>query len=166
MIPVEPIPEPLFEKIDTRAGLESAIDRVLALAQSKVEIFAKTLGAEWNAEARVDALRAVCLHSRRSQIRIVVHDAAPIYAQCPRLLTLLRQFSHILAVHETQMAAKHVYDPFVVVENRHFLHRFHYDGPRGLLALNEPNEAKILHDKFEEIWQVSELAISPTTLGL
>jgi hypothetical protein len=166
MIPSENIPEPLFEKIDTRAGLESGIDRVLALAQSRIAIFAKTLGPEWNAEPRVDMLRAVCLKSRRNQIRIVVHEPAPVYAQCPRLLGLLRQFSHVLAIHETQLAAKHVYDPFVLVENRHFLHRFHFDGPRGLLAMHEPNEAKVLQDKFEELWAASDPTISATTLGL
>jgi hypothetical protein len=161
-----PLPAPEHFKLDSRTAMEQAVDRILALARHRIAIFGKTFGTEWNAQARVDLVRAFCLASRRNQIRIVLHDPHPMYRNCPRLLQLLRQFSHVISIHETQYHAKNVYDPFVLVDERHYLHRFHYDAPNGLLALEDPHAASTLRDRFEELWASSEQAIPATTLGL
>ena len=79
---------------------------------------------------------------------------------------LLRQFSHVISIHETQDQAKNVYDPFVLVDDRHYAHRFHYDGAQGMLAIDDPHGARTLRDRFEEIWAASDPAIPATTLGL
>lgn len=159
-------PEPQFEKLEDRTALDAAIDRVLPLARRQMVVFAKTLGNEWNTETRVNLIRHFCLESRRNQMRIVVHDTHPLYRACPRLLNLLRQFSHIVSIHETQDQAKNVYDPFVLVDDRHYAHRFHYDGAQGLLAIDDPLGARSLHDRFEELWGASDPAVPATTLGL
>ncbi len=159
-------PEPRHERIDTRAGLEAGIAQVLPLARRRILVFARSLGHEWNQDLRVDTLRRFCLDSRRNQARILVHDPQPAYRNCPRLLGLLRQFSHVVAIHETHYQAKGVYDPFVLAEDRHYLHRFHFDQPQGILGLEDPIGAKPLLDRFEELWANSEPAISATTLGL
>lgn len=160
------VPEPQFVKLETRTALDEAIDRVLPLARRQIAVFGKTLGIEWNSEARVALIRHFCLESRRNQLRIVLHDPHPLYRACPRLLALLRQFSHVITIHETQEQAKNVYDPFVLVDDRHYAHRFHHDGAQGLLAMDDPHGARTLRDRFEEIWGASDPAVPATTLGL
>lgn len=161
-----PPPVPRHHELDSRTPLEQATDRVLALGRHRIAIFGKTFGAEWNDPERVAAIRQFCLASRRNRIRIVLHDPHPMYRSCPRLLGLLRQFSHVIAINESQYQAKNVYDPFVLVDDRHYVHRFHYDAPKGLLALDDPHGASTLRDRFEELWGASEEAIPATTLGL
>jgi hypothetical protein len=160
------VPESQFVRLETRTALDDAIGRVLPLARRQVAIFSKTFGTEWNSQERVDLVRRFCLESRRHQLRIVLHDPQPLYRSCPRLLSLLRQFSHVISIHETQEQARNVYDPFVLVDDRHYAHRFHYDGSEGILAIDDPHGARSLRDRFEELWAASDPAIPATTLGL
>ncbi|MEO8039670.1 MAG: hypothetical protein ABI794_12940 [Betaproteobacteria bacterium] len=159
-------PEPTHVKLESRTALEEAIDRVLPLARRQLAVFDKTFGTEWNQPTRVDLVRRFCLNSRRNQMRIVLHDPHPLYRACPRLLALLRQFSHVIAIHESQDQAKNVYDPFVLVDDRHYMHRFHYDGAQGILGIDDPLGARALRDRFEEIWAASDPSVPATTLGL
>lgn len=159
-------PQPRHDRIHSRTGLEEAIDTVLPLARRRIAVFARSLGAEWNQDSRVDVLRRFCLESRRNQARILVHDPQPAYLKCPRLLGLLRQFGHVVAIHETSLQAKGVYDPFVMADDHHYVHRFHFDQPDGLLGMDDPVGAKLLRDRFDELWSGAEPAISATTLGL
>jgi len=159
-------PEPTHMKLESRTALDEAITRVLPLARRQIAIFGKTFGSEWNQEARVDLIRRFCLDSRRNQLRIVLHDPHPLYRACPRLLNLLRQFSHVITIHETQDQAKNVYDPFVMADDRHYMHRFHHDGAEGILGIDDPLGARALRDRFDELWTASDPAVPATTLGL
>ena len=143
-----------------------AIDDILETANRSVRIFERSLGREYNSPQRVDALRRYLLASRRNRLLIVLHDASTMDRNCPRLLLLLRQYSHAVSIHETIASAKAVYDPFVIVDDRHFVHRFHYDEMRGLAALDDPIEAHSLVERFDELWEASLPAASATTLGL
>ncbi|MFN0040896.1 MAG: hypothetical protein ACKVP2_15390 [Burkholderiales bacterium] len=143
-----------------------AIDDILETASRSVRIFERSLGREYNSPHRVDALRRYLLASRRNRLLIVLHDASTMDRNCPRLLLLLRQYSHAISIHETIASAKAVYDPFVIVDDRHFVHRFHYDEMRGLATLDDPIEAHSLVERFDELWEASLPAASATTLGL
>ena len=57
-------------------------------------------------------------------------------------------------------------DPLVIVDGRHFLHRFHVDQPRAALAIDDPAAARPLVTRFEEIWATGEPGLSGTVLGL
>ena len=164
--PPEPDPQPNLRRLASRTEIEHAIDEVLSRAHRRLVVFSSQLGAEWNRESRVDVVRRFCLDSRRNQMHIVLHDAGTAYRSCPRLLSLLRQFSHVISVQETLHHAKNVYDPFVLADDRHYLHCFHHDGAAGLLALDDPVGATVLRDRFEELWEASASAIPATTIGL
>ena len=145
---------------------ESAIDRVIALALGRVRIFDRRLGRDYNAQERVGLLRNFLLANPANRIAIVVHDADNIRTDCPRLVALQRQFGHALAIHRTQSLARGVYDPFCIADGSHYARRFHYNSMRGLLALNDPERTGDLVQRFQEIWEVSQPAVTPTTLGL
>ncbi|HYA19618.1 MAG TPA: hypothetical protein VEG25_03085 [Burkholderiales bacterium] len=157
---------PQYQKIESAAQYEAAIDLVIAQASRNIRIFDKHASSLFNSTKRYELLRSFLLANRINRLRIVLHDTSSLTTRCPRMLSLLRQFSHCIAIHETLDDAKQVYDPFTVADENHYVHRFHYDRTRGLLALNDLNGAHEFNYRFEEIWEASFPAISATTLGL
>jgi hypothetical protein len=157
---------PTHEKLVGIAEYEEALDRLLARPQRHLRIFDRQLGRNYNALARHDLLRSFLLRSRSNRIQIVLHEAANLSRDCPRLVNLLRQFPHAIAIQETEPHAKRVYDPFALADERDHLHRFHYDDSRALLALDDPSGTQPFLDRFQELWEASGPAASATTLGL
>jgi hypothetical protein len=150
----------------SRNQYEEYVNEVIGLAKHELRIFEKELGASYNASARYAAFRHFLLASRRNRIRIVVHNTGSMERNSPRMLQLLRDFSHAVSIHETQPQAKGVYDPFVVADEQHSVRRFHFNDLRGLFAKNDPIEAHTLVERFEEIWEASAPAATANTLGL
>ena len=148
------------------AEYDAALDTALAKARRSIRIFEHTLGRGYNSPQRFDLLRRFLLASQRNRLQIVVHEPRTIDRNCPRILNLLRLHSHAISIHETHSNAKSVYDPFAVVDDHSFVHRFHFDEMRGLLALDDPIGTHALAERFEEIWEASSPTVSPTTIGL
>ena len=66
----------------------------------------------------------------------------------------------------TQSLARGVYDPFCVIDGSHYVRRFHYNSGRGIFAVNDPDRASELVQRFDEIWSASQPAVTGTVLGL
>jgi hypothetical protein len=159
-------PKPQHTQIFGNAEYEAAIDMVLQRASSKIRIFDYALGRGYNASHRIELLRQFLLASRRNTLQIVVHETGTIDRNCPRIFNLLRSYGHAISINETHPSAKLVYDPFVIVDDRCFVHRFHFDEMRGLAGVDDPIETNTFIERFSEIWEASSPAISATTLGL
>jgi hypothetical protein len=145
---------------------EEAIDTLLTRPQRTLRIFDRQLSPGYNSVRRYELLRAFLLRSRVNRLYIVVHDAGSLPRDCPRVSNLLRQFPHAVTVHETEGQGKRACDPIALADERDYLHRFHYDHTRALLALDDAQGAHELLQRFQEIWEASVPAISATTLGL
>ena len=61
---------------------------------------------------------------------------------------------------------RHVYDPFVIFDASHYLHRFHHERMRFARGLNEFAGAQQLLDRYTELWEVSTPSAATTVLGL
>jgi hypothetical protein len=157
---------PEYRRLEGSQEYEEAIDILLARPQRTLRIFDCRLGAGYNNVRRYELLRAFLLRSRANRLYVVLHDAGGLARDCPRLVNLLRQFSHAVTVHETEGQGKRACDPIALADERDYLHRFHYDHTRALLALNDPQGTHGLLQRFQEIWEASVPAISATTLGL
>ncbi|MBC7945168.1 MAG: hypothetical protein H7X91_07910 [Burkholderiales bacterium] len=165
----QPTDKPAFgnrQRIDTLSGYESAIDAVISAARRALRIFDRSLSAEYNSVKRHELLRAFLRANPENQLYLVLHDASSITSRCPRLMMLLREFNGRVFIHETNSDARHLYDPFAVADENHYAHRFHYDSLRGELAFDHVGDARILVQRFTEIWQSSIPAASASTLGL
>jgi hypothetical protein len=121
---------------------------ILEKASSRIRIFDHALGSGYNSLRRSDLLRRFLLASRRNSLQIVVHDTRTMDRNCPRILQLLRTYAHAISIHETHPAAKAVYDPFVIVDDRCFVHRFHFDEMRGLVRHRRSNRHPSVHGTF------------------
>lgn len=145
----------------------AALDTICGLAQHNLVIFEKDFDdLGFNSELRHDILRDFLLSSPYNRLHLLAHNTRPLTQFCPRLLNLLRQFSHNMHIYQTPQHLQHLSDPFAVADESHYVRRFHFDDPRGILAQNDAEGARPLKSRFDEMWAASHPAVSATTLGL
>lgn len=160
-------PKPSYRPIFGAADSLAAIDEVIAAAQRTIRIFDFTLSNRgFNSPARTERLRAFLVAGRTHRLLIALHDTDPLARECPRLLTLLRQFPMSIEIHRTLAQARNAMDPFVVADDHSVWHQLHYEQPRAIVAVHSPADAMPIAQRFDEIWELSEPAVSATTLGL
>jgi hypothetical protein len=169
--PPDPTPAPAREPrqavLSTLAEQVTAIDELFDIAEHTVRVFDDDLSEMgWNRPTRAEKVAAFLRRSRAAKLDIIVHDTAWIESSGARLMNLLRTFSGAITIYRTGAEAKAAMDPLVIVDNRHFLHRFHVEQPRAALAIEEPHLARPLVDRFNEIWATGEPGLSGTVLGL
>ncbi|MDH3286659.1 MAG: hypothetical protein OEP48_02875 [Betaproteobacteria bacterium] len=160
------LPHAQYRRFDGMREFEALVDDMIPQTQSVIRVFDKALSREYNSPRRYEALRQFLLASRSNRLMIVLHEADPIARQCPRVIDLARQFSSAVKIHQTLRPARHVYDPLVIFDATHYLHRFHYDHLRAAQGMNDVIGAQQLLDRFTEIWEASAPAISFDKTGL
>ena len=166
---VEPtgnLPNAEYRRFEGLREYEEVIDALIPQTQRFIRVFDRSLSRNWTSPQRHEAVRQFLLASRLNRLLIVVHDAEPVERECPRMMDLVRQFSAAVRIHETLTPAKHVYDPFVVFDASHYVHRFHYKYLRAAQGTNDVIGAQQLLDRFAEIWDASTHAVTAGTSGL
>jgi hypothetical protein len=153
-------------RVDTVAEQAAGIDDLIALARHRIQVFDIDLAqCGWDSATRADAL-ARFLRRRNARLDVIVHDTRWIEANAARFVQLLRHFGHAMTLYKTGAEARAAMDPLVIVDARHFLHRFHIDQPRAAIATDMPHAAKPLIARFDEIWGTGEPGLAGTVLGL
>ena len=144
-----------------------AIDAVIGAAGRTLRIFDATLSNRgFNTPARAEKLRQFLVAGRAHRLLIALHDTSLLERENPRLLMLLRQFPMSIEIHRTVGEARNAHDPFVVADDHSVWRQMHFEQPRAVLALDSPPDALPIAQRFDEIWDLSEPAVSATTLGL
>jgi len=160
-------PTPRNDVIATASAYQASVDELIGLAQSKLQVFDSDLSAGgWNTAARADHLAAFLRRTPHAHLDLIVHDTRWIEQSCPRLLALLKRHSHAMTLYRTGPEARSAMDPLVIADGRHYLHRFHVDQPRAALAIEQPQDAKPLVARFDEIWATGEPGLGSSVLGL
>ncbi|HXZ48036.1 MAG TPA: hypothetical protein VEG27_03395 [Usitatibacter sp.] len=160
-------PKPSYRPILGVADSLAAIDEVIAAAQRTIRIFDVALvNRGFNAPARTEKLREFLVAGRAHRVLIALHETQFLERECPRLLTLLRQFPMSIEIHRTLGEARNANDPFVLADDHSLWHQLHHEQPRAIVALHSPPDALPIAQRFEEIWDLSEPSVSATTLGL
>jgi hypothetical protein len=160
-------PKPTYRPISGIGESLAAVDEVIGAAQRTLRIFDISLSNRgFNTPARTEKLRKFLVSGRSHRLLIALHEANLLERECPRLLTLLRQFPMSIEIHRTLAQARDAMDPFVVADDHSVWHQLHFDQPRAIVAMHSPADAMPIAQRFEEIWDLSEPAISATTLGL
>ena len=160
-------PEPGYRPLSGIAESQAAIDEVIAVAQRTIRIFDTTLGNRgFNSPGRAERLREFVVAGRAHRILIALHEPSGLERDCPRLLTLLRQFPMSIEIHRTLGQARDAMDPFIIADDHSVWHQLHFEQPRAIVAIHSPHDTLPLVQRFEEIWELTEPAVSATTLGL
>lgn len=160
------LPNAEYRRFEGMREYESLLDELIPQTQRAIRVFDQTLSPAWNTPERFEALRRFLLAHRSNRLLIVVHDADPIERERPRMVELVRQFGTAVRIHSTLSLAKQIYDPFVIFDANHYLHRFHYRFLRAAQGTNDLIGARELLDRFGEIWEASALAVSAGASGL
>jgi hypothetical protein len=172
--PPEPLPtkeivpgKPQRRLITGKQEFAVALEQVLARTERTLRMFDRNLADfGMNSAAREEQLRTF-LHKRRTnRLQIVVHDTAVIEQRSPRLMRLVRQFSHAIAIHQTNEEIRKLEDVLVVGDAAHCLRRPHHAHPKGAIYLDDPVESREWLNRFNAIWEQSTPAVSGTTIGL
>lgn len=160
------LPNAEYRRFEGMREYEEVIDRMIPQTMRTIRIFDRSLGRSYNAPERFDLLRQFLLASRVNRLMIALHDTGRLERECPRMLKLMQQFSHAVSIRETLRPAKLVYDPFVIFDASHYVHRFHYEHLRAAQGTNDVLGAQQLIDRFSEIWEACGPALSAHVSGL
>ena len=153
--------------LNSMAEYITALDTLCGLAQRSLLIFDKNFeDIGLNTLAREATLRRFLLANPANRLHLLTHDARSATRYCPRLMSLLRQFSHGMQIYQTPKHLIHLSEPFAVADETHYTRRFHFDDTRGLLAQHDPENARVLKSQFAEMWAASKPSVTATTLGL
>ena len=160
-------PKPSYRPISGIAESQAAIDEVIGAAQRTIKVFDISLSNRgFNAPGRAEKLRQFLVAGRAHRLFIALHETDLLERESPRLLQLLRQFPMSIEIHRTLGEARNANDPFVVADDHSVWHQLHFQQPRAIVALRSPPDALPIAQRFDEIWELSEPAVSATTLGL
>jgi hypothetical protein len=160
------LPNAEYRRFEGMREYEALLDELIPQTQRVIRVFDQSLSPSWNTPARFEALRQFLLAHRSNRLLVVVHDADPIVRERPRMVELVQQFGTAVRIHATLTPAKQIYDPFVVFDANHYLHRFHYRFLRAAQGTNDLVGTQQLLDRFAEIWEASALAVSAGASGL
>lgn len=158
---------PIYERFETNEGFQSAVERLLEQPGRELRVFDPDGAAlRLNDPVRIQRLEKFLLASRTRRLYLVVHRTDHITRQCPRLMTLLRRFSHAMQINRTNEEIREVQDAFLLLDSMHYARRPVSTLFRGAIGLGDENEGQALRGRFAEIWAASYPAVSATTIGL
>lgn len=153
--------------LDGIVDYSAALDTLCKLAQHDLFMFEKNYeGLGFNSEVRYKILHRFLLANPANRLLVLAQDTRYLATLCPRMLMLLRQFGNSMFIHQSPASLTHVTEPFAIADDTHYVRRFHFDDPRGILAQHDPKHALTLKSRFMDMWSVSHPTVSATKLGL
>jgi len=109
--------EAVYERFDSKAGFQAAVERLLAQGGRDLRIFDPDGDAlRLNDLARIELLERFLLASRTRRLYLVLHDTDHLTRRCPRMLLLLERFSHAIQINRTGEEIRELQDAYVFVD--------------------------------------------------
>jgi hypothetical protein len=159
--------EAIYERFDTNAGFQAALERLIEQPGRELRIFDPDGSSlRLNDSARVARLDRFLQASRTRRIYMVVHNTEHLTRQCPRMMSLLARYAHAIQIYRTGEEIRELQDAFLVLDSLHYVRRPVATFFRGAIGLGDENEALTMRSRFMEIWGASYPAVSSTTVGL
>lgn len=154
-------------RLDGITDYTAALNTLCKLAHHNLCLFDRNFdGLGFNTEERYETLRSFLLASPVNRLLVLAHDTRYLSTLCPRMMMLLHQFGSSMFIHQTPPHLQQVTEPFSVADDAHYVRRFHFDDPRGILAQHDPENARALKSRFMEMWAASHPSASMSRLGL
>jgi len=159
--------EASYERFDTNAGFQAAVERLLEQPGRELRIFDPDGAAlRLNDSARIERIERFLLASRVRRMYLVLHDPEHLTRKCPRMMALLARFAHAVQINRTQEEIRELQDAFLVLDSMHYVRRPVATFFRGAMGLGDETEGLAMRGRFMEIWAASYPAVSSTTVGL
>ena len=160
-------PKTEYARFEGEGEFQKALERFLEQPGRELRVFDTDLKAmRLNSPARIAQLDAFLRASRTRKIYFVVHDTEHLTRQCPRMLGLLKLFTHSIQINRTHEEIRNLQDSFMVLDAQHYLRRPISEVLRGAIGLHDETEALAMRSRFQEIWSASYPGVASTTVGL
>jgi hypothetical protein len=158
---------PEYRLFDGEAEFQQAVERLLEQPGRELRVFDPDLAAlRLNAPERIARLERFLQASRTRRVYFALHDPDHLTRHCPRMLALLKRYSHVIQVQCTHEEIRELRDAFLVLDAAHLVRRPEASFYRGVMSLNDVAEANVMRMRFLEIWSASYPVAPATTLGL
>jgi hypothetical protein len=152
---------------ETPSELHAAFDALLARTQRQLRVYDHDLSLlDLDQLPRHAALRAMCVAGGGHRVELLLDDIHHLTRNCPRLMQLVRDFSHVIEIRQADPDAPRPDEAFALADQRSMLIRADKTALRGTLHLDDASSTVNLHHSFESMWQRSQTHVSATTLGL
>jgi hypothetical protein len=157
----------VYERFDSNAGFQAAVERLLEQPGRELRIFDPDLSAlRLNDPGRIERLERFLHASRTRRLHVVVHNPGHLTRQCPRMMSLIARFGHAIQVNRSHEEILELQDAFLVLDSMHYVRRPVAQFFRGAMGLGDETEGLAMRGRFAEIWAASYPAVSGTTVGL
>jgi len=159
--------EAIYERFDTSAGFQAAVERLLEQPGRELRVFDPDGAAlRLNDASRIQSLERFLLASRTRRLYMVFHDTEHLTRRCPRMMALLARFAHAIQINRTHEEIRELQDAFLVLDAVHYVRRPVAAFFRGAVGLGDETDGLAMRSRFMEIWAASYPAVSGTTVGL
>jgi hypothetical protein len=156
-----------YQRFESQGDFQLALDRFLEQPGRELRLFDPDLKSlQLNSPARIAQLEKFLRASRTRKIYIAVHNTEHLTRYCPRMMELLKLFTHSIQINRTHEEISNLQDAFLVLDAQHYLRRpvaVHF---RGAIGLHDETEALSMRSRFQEIWSASYPGVASTTVGL
>lgn len=149
------LPNAQYRRFESFREYEALCDEWIPKTQSIIRVFERALPKAWNTAARHALLRHFLRANPVNRLYVIVHEPANIDSELPRVMELARDFGHAFKLRQTPKEARHLYDPFIVFDASHYLHRFHHAHMRAAIGTHDVEGARQLLDRHIELWEAS-----------
>jgi hypothetical protein len=157
----------VYERFDSRADFQAAVDRLLEQPGRELRVFDPDLASlRLNDPGRVEKLESFLVASRTRRLYVAVHETEHLTRHCPRMMVLLARYAHAIQVNRTHEEIRNVQDAFLVLDAVHYVRRPVAAFFRGAIGLGDENEGLVMRNRFTEIWSASFPGVSGNTTGL
>jgi hypothetical protein len=160
------LPITQYRRFESFKEYEALFDSLIPRTETIIRVFDRALPVAWNSPQRAELLRQFLRRNPVNRLYIVLHDASNIERSLPRLAALNRDFGHAFKMRQTPKMAHHLYDPFVIFDASHYLHRFHHAHMRAALGTHDMEGAQALLERHLELWEASMTVSITTPSGL
>lgn len=152
---------------DTPAGGQAALDALLANTHRLLRLYDRD-SSPWALDAaeRHAALRAFCVGGGGRRIECLFDDTHSVTRTLPRLMQLIRDFSHVIEIRQTESDSPRPDQAFALADRTGVLLRADKAALHGTLHTDDPARAASLHQTFDALWQRATVRVSAATLGL
>jgi hypothetical protein len=152
---------------ETPSELHAAFDALLARTQRQLRVYDHDLSVfDLDQLPRHAALRALCVAGGGHRVELLLDDIHHLTRDCPRLMQLVRDFSHVIEIRQADPDAPRPDEAFAIADQHSMLMRADKTALRGTLHLDDASSTVNPHHSFESMWQRSQTHVSATTLGL
>jgi hypothetical protein len=160
-------PQTEYHRFEGEGEFQQAVDRLLEQPGRELRIFDPDLSSlRLGSPARIAQLDKFLRFSRTRRIFIVVHNTDVLTRRSPRMMGLLKLFTHAIQINQTHEEIRNLQDAFMVLDAQHYLRRPVAEFFRGAIALHDETEGLAMRTRFLDIWAASYPGVSSTTAGL